>query len=97
MYRIDCQNQRQANGKEVECERYMVSIPESVLTLLRAMQDDPEAKIITRCPSCGKGRGRFSEIRYVKDKLTFRTIEGTVDLGKPVIFDDVFVMAEGGA
>ena len=93
--KITCQNMRLVDGKAKECGRFLVDVPQVVLTMLRATQGDADARIIVRCPSCGHG-GRFAEVRYTNDLLVFRTLEERVELGPAVVFEDVFVMAEGG-
>ena len=83
------------DGNPVMCGRFVVSIPDVMITILKSMQGDPDARLILRCPSCGKDKGRFSEVLFVNGKLTFRTMEERPSLGEVMEFEDIYVMAEG--
>jgi hypothetical protein len=96
MRQITCQNTHISLGYgQYKCDRFLVGLPDWILTQLKLMEGDPEGKIIVRCPKC-HGATRFAEIKYINGKLTFQILTDKIYLGEKVVFDDSLICAQAG-
>jgi hypothetical protein len=91
MNKISCQNNRQASRYK-KCNKFLLSVPDCVLSLLKSLEGEEEAKIIVNCSSCRAVR--FAEILYVNGELTFRSIVDKPDLGTKILFKNRDVCSE---
>jgi hypothetical protein len=82
---LNCQNKRLKPQNE-KCFRFLVSLPDCVISLLKSLEGDPDGRIIVRCHSCKNGN--FSEIKFISGKLVFNALKDHPDLGKPIEFED---------
>lgn len=93
MKKIVCQNHRLDNEKgSIKCKRSEVSIPDVFLAILKAMEGDPEGKIIIKCHSCRSAP--FYEVKYENGKLVFESLIGSPDCGEVLKFDKINSMSE---
>jgi hypothetical protein len=92
MIQVRCKNKRFDNAGQLRrCNRFLVCLPNSILAVLKTNGD----KILMRCPSCTSNR--FSELKYVKGKLTFESVKSPdLESVESVIFDDMKITEEVG-
>lgn len=95
VFKLHCANERMGSHGKEKCDRILISIPDWIITQLKLLEGDPEARIILRCPSCPSA-GRFSKISFVDGKLAFQTITEELDLGKRLDYEDVSICSEAG-
>lgn len=92
MNKINCQNNRQTPRGPMKCNKFLLSLPDCVLSLLKSLEGEDEAKIIVNCSSCRTVR--FAEIKYVNGKLTFQSIPDKPELGNKILFKNRDVSSE---
>ena len=88
---LKCQNKR-FKPQHDKCYRFLVSLPECMISLLKTLEGDPDGRIIVHCHSCRNGN--FSEIKFVNGKLTFNSLKEHPDLGEPLDFESDKIFSE---
>jgi hypothetical protein len=92
MVKITCQNSRLKNEGPEKCDKFLVSVPEWVLSGLKMLEGEPEGVIVVQCQSCRSAR--FAEIKYVKGKLAFISVIKKPELGEKHKFKIVEACSE---
>jgi hypothetical protein len=93
MVKICCQNKRvQPNKGPDKCDRFLISLPNWVLSALKTLEGEEEGKIILKCHSC---RGdSFVEIKFINGEISFVAVEGMPNLGEKLKFKNVDARSE---
>jgi hypothetical protein len=92
MKQVRCQNHRQHFSGDKSCGKFLVSIPDCILSALKVLEGEEEGKIIVQCGSCRSVR--FAEIKYVGGELTWESVVEKPNLGEKLKFKNISFASE---
>jgi hypothetical protein len=97
MNQVRCKNKRfDSEAQQRRCNRFLVCLPDWVIQGLKERENDPEGKIIARCPSCKVNK--FAEIKFKNGKSVFESVRmENLEVMPSLIFDEMIITEEIGS